>query len=321
MFACGNGEEIPRTEYQGYAQGTTWRVVILNEEVPELDDELHQLFLDVDASLSIYVNESTISQFNHSEQGSKTDPDLIKMLDKSVEIHQRTGGSFDPTVGPVVRAWGFHREDYQMLDSATVDSLKARIGMEKISYNDSMIFKETPGVELDLNGIAQGYTVDLITKLLEAKGITRYLVEVGGEVRTAGLNQNDTPWRIGIDHPLSEERTFSAIVGISDQSLATSGNYRKFFIDEVSGQKFAHTIDPQSAYPVRNNLLSVSVVTRSCTDADAYATAFMVMGVEGTRAWLMENTEMEMEVYLIFSGKDGRIKEWSTEGFDQLIAD
>ena len=319
LCSCSPEPDKPRAEYNGYAQGTTWRVILLQEEIEGLDQELKRLFVEVDASMSLYIDSSLISQFNRSETSGRIDPLFKEVLDESARVYQATNGSFDPTVGPLVAAWGFHRENYAALDSLTVDSLMESVGLSGLSWNDTMIMKSVTTTQLDFNAIAQGYTVDLIVEKLDRMNVPNYLVEVGGEVRVKGMNQEANPWRIGIDHPDSEAQSFSAIVGLKDVSLATSGNYRKFFVDEETGMRYAHTIDPKTGFPIRNNLLSVSVIAEDCIAADAYATAFMVMGVKETKKWLENHPGME--VFLMYSGKNGDLEEWMTPGFDQAVID
>ena len=205
------------------------------------------------------------------------------------------------------------------IDSALIDSLLQLIGMDKVVFEGDKVIKQNPGIKLDVNAIAQGYTVDVISGFFENKDILNYLVEIGGEVRTRGTKAKGESWKIGVDKPYDYNfipgRDLQVILSLSNLSLATSGNYRKFF--EEDGIKYSHSINPKTGYPVRHNLLSVTVVAEDCMTADAYATAFLVMGLEESRK--IGLTEKGLEVYFIYSDEKGEFQTYSTLGFDRLI--
>jgi thiamine biosynthesis lipoprotein len=241
------------------------------------------------------------------------------IFNKSYEVFKNTNGAFDITVGPVVNALGFGNTDTLQVDSTMIDSLLQYVGMEKVTLKDGVLTKQNNNILLDVNAIAQGYSVDLVAKFLEQRNIRNYMVEIGGEVRARGKNERNQVWRIGIDKPLEGNMIpgadLQAILSLNNRSLATSGNYRKYY--EKNGIKFVHTIDPKTGYPVASNLLSATVVASDCTTADAYATALMVFGVERSISFLEENKFLE--AYLIYSDQEGRFRVYSTKGLQRFI--
>jgi FAD:protein FMN transferase len=303
---------------QGQAQGSTYRIVYIGDTVSSLPSQIDSVFKAMDQSLSAWVPESILSRLN---QGDTIIPDAYfeAVFAASKSAYSRSGGYFDPSVGPLVKAWGFSfKEAGPVPDSITVDSLKQYMAFRDLAapVKGQPYSLPLKGLILDFNAIAQGYTVDILSGLLESRGLTRYMVEVGGEIRTKGLNKEDKPWRIGIDKPLesAEGRPLQVILKLSDKALATSGSYRKF--RKEKGIRYSHAIDPLSGWPVNHTLLSVSVIGNDCASADAYATAFLIVGVE--RAKVLAR-ELGLEAYFISDdGKGGTIVD-STPGFDQYI--
>ena len=216
---------------------------------------------------------------------SSPDNYFLTCFECAKEIYESTNGAFDITVAPIVNAWGFGFTEAVEVDSSLIDSLLQYLGMDSVGIVEGKIWKEKDGIMLDMNAIAQGYAVDVLCEFLESKGIINYLVEIGGEIKTRGHNPRGTEWKVGIDRPIEGLQIpgvdLQAIVEISDRSLATSGNYRKFY--EKDGVKYSHTIDPKTGYPVQHCLLSATVLAGDCMRADAYATGFMVMGYEKSR--------------------------------------
>ena len=244
-----------------------------------------------------------------------------EVFKKSIEISKNTGGLFDVTVGPLINAWGFGPGKQMKMDSLLVDSLRSFTGYHLVHLQGNKLIKEKPAVTLDFNAIAQGYTVDLLAGYLEEKGIVNYLVELGGEVKAKGKKDNNSYWRVGIDQPneiYTTGRPLQAVVELKDGALATSGNYRKYI--EEDGKKYTHIINPKTGYPSKHNLLSATVIASDCMTADAYATAFMVMGLETAKKFVSANKHLNLEVYFIYdqNGKwetyaSERVKEWLRE--------
>lgn len=323
LFALLACEAENFTEYQltGYAQGSTFHITFLGQpNARDFQSEVDSLFRAIDQSLSTYQPSSLISRVN---RGDSITPDrhFTAMLKKSREIFEATDGAFDPTIGPIVNFWGFGPEATRNADSSKVDSILGYTGYGKINIEKRPFFLPK-GFKLDFNAIAQGYTVDVISEFFEGKGVHDYMVEVGGEVRCRGRNLKDKVWRIGVDKPtesIDEQARFQFILELDSASLATSGNYRKFWVDEETGVRYAHTINPATGFPANNRLLSASVVSYDAATADAYATAFMVMGARKAVQFL-EKSEEYLEVYLITSTANDTVWDvYHSPGFEKMI--
>jgi thiamine biosynthesis lipoprotein len=234
------------------------------------------------------------------------------------EVAKETQGDFDITVRPLVELWGFglkHRED---VSASAVDSILKFIGYQKVKLENGRVIKEDPRIMIDYNAIAQGYSVDIMSNFLKSKGIKQFLVDIGGELYAYGTKQGGAPWKVGIERPKDGEEygeSLSAILTLKNYGLATSGNYRKYYIKD--GVKYAHTIDPHTGYPVQHSLLSATVIAPSAALADAYATAFMVMGV--TKARLILARHHELQVYLIYSDENGNFKTFVSPGMNDIL--
>lgn len=317
-MACESTEPQPiGMQLIGEAQGTTYHITYLGDTTdyrPSIDSLL-DLF---DQDLSTWRTGSLINRINAHDRRDTvlafidSTRFFSAVFDLSREIHQVTGGAFDPTVMPLVRAWGFQLENRQAMDQSKVDSLLGLVDFSEYGidiseftapdneylYSHTEVLKLNPGVELDFNAIAQGYSIDLIGDFLRERGINDFMIELGGEVLTSGNGTTGDGWGIAIDRPeAGDEHQIQAVVRLSDKAIATSGNYRKFY--EEDGQRYSHIINPQTGYPAQNTLLSATVVADDCGVADAYATALMVMG-EGAVDFLQQHPELGLEAYLIF---------------------
>lgn len=302
---------------EGYTQNTYYRVTYFAEDTlvkkNEIDFFLHT-FLQ---TASLWEENSVISRINRNEEVELTD-DFVSIFSKALEIAEITDGAFDITVGKLVNLWGFGSKSGQEPTAAVVDSLRILTGYRKISIEGNRIIKENPGIEIDFNAIAKGYSVDLLSQLLLEKGIRSFLVDIGGEIRAGALQPGAQKWRLGIEKPsahASSEREIENVVELSDKALATSGTYRKY--REKEGRRFSHTIDPATGYPVSHTLLSASVIADECMEADALATAFMVMGLEKAILFLNENPRYD--AYFIFSLPNGEMKSLCTPGFNNYL--
>jgi thiamine biosynthesis lipoprotein len=310
-------DEVNAELIQGQAQGTTYSIKYTGDQKvtkPEIDSVLRQ----IDLSLSLWVKESTISQFNGVDSLRVSDPHFISVYYRGKEVHDITDGAFHPMILPLVKAWGFGPAGGELKENMNLDSLKTLVNysvdVSPDENSQSITFVKRDPIEMDVNGIAQGYSVDVVSAFVEERGVENYMVEIGGEVRAKGVNDTGEYWRIGVDKPSStlENRTLQGIVTLDDASLATSGSYRKFY--EKDGKKYSHTIDPATGMPVDHNLLSATVMAKNCTDADAFATAFMVYGVEKTKTFLDKHADLGLEVYLIYS-EEGETKTFMSDGF------
>lgn len=306
-----------RTDFSsvdGFTQGSTYHIVY---EASAANDPasvragLEALFASVDRSLSIYNDSSVISMIN-SNASDKTDTLFRDVFRLSRNVWEETGGAFDITVGPLVKAWGFGPDAIRNFDATKLPALLSLVGMEKVRLSNDRIIKQLPGMFIDMNAVAQGYTVDLVISYLKSRGITDCLVEVGGEVRSSG-NKSGEGWKVGIDKPVDGNndpgRDMEAVLTLNDEALATSGNYRKFYID--NGIKYSHTIDPHTGYPARQTLLSATIVAPDCATADAYATACMVVGTEAAKTLIEKHPFLDG--YLIWSDSNGNLKTWASE--------
>lgn len=267
-------------------------------------------------SLSTYIPESEISRFNRSDTLVFESGLFLPVLRSSKEVFEKTYGAFDPTIGPLVNAWGFGPgKMIQVLPQEQVDSLLVHVDFDQISFSELYVTKPE-GLYLDFSAIAKGYAVDLVSGFLRTKGVSEYMIEIGGEVAWHGTNDQNNSWSIGIEDPLvaKDERRLLAISRVKDRSMATSGNYRNYF--EKEGKVYAHIIDPRTGYTSDNNILSTTVFAGDCMTADAYATAFMVLGVE--QSLEIVNQEEGLEAFFIYQSVDG-IEIKMTEGIKEDI--
>lgn len=303
----------------GFVQGTTYHITYESRTGENLQQEIDSLLADFDMSLSIYQPNSVISRINRNEPGVKADQKFITVFNVSRQVFENTDGAFDITVGPIINALGFGSTDTVRVDSALIDSLLQFVGMDKISLEHDMLIKTNTNIRIDVNAIAQGYSVDLVADFLSDRKIRNFLVEIGGEIRAKGRNDRNQVWRIGIDKPMEGNMIpgadLQAIVRLQDRSLATSGNYRKYY--EKGGIKFVHTIDPKSGYPVVSSLLSATVIADDCMTADAYATALMVLGIKKSVVFLNEHNFLD--AYLIFADHEGKFRVYATPGIKKFI--
>jgi len=312
-----NAAKEERVSFNGQTMGTYYNIIYLHPDGINYKKEVDSLLLIWNQTLSTYIKDSEISRFNRSSQLYFESPYFYPVLKKSREIFEASGGAFDPTVMPLVNAWGFGPENREMPDSAEVKRLKKLVNFNYIGFDSVHVWKKKPGVELDFSAIAKGYGVDVVGEYLAQQGIKNYLVDIGGEITCKGVNDHGVPWTTGIEDPQVQlnERRIMTVIQVSDKAIATSGNYRNFYVKE--GRKYAHTISPFTGYPVQHSLLSATVVADSCMTADGFATAFMVLGVEPSIEIL--NKHSELEAYFIFSDEEGQIKTYMTEGFKAIL--
>lgn len=326
LSSCSS-EQISR-EIHGETQGTTYSIILVGDY--EVDKtEIDSIFSVFDRSLSTYIDSSVVSRLNNSLESTEiNDPSgfFNECYKRSMEIYLQTGGVFDPSVFPLVKGWGFMNDIETPLTQLEVDSILAFVSFEKdkhhaIDFDNNVIhyIKNHPGFKLDFNAIAQGFSVDVIDRFLREKGCENYYIEVGGEIVVKGYNADGVKWRIGIDTPVEnlDSRELENIIHISDKAIATSGNYRKYYIHD--GVKYAHTLDPKTGFPVQHSLLSATVVANDCATADAYATVFMVLGVDRSMDFLKNHPEAEIEVYLLYSNEKGEISREISKGFSEFL--
>lgn len=309
--------------YNGAALGTTYHIQFFSKEELNFEKGIDSVFEAVNRSMSTYLPTSDISRINKGDTTVVVDAMFKEVFALSKEINKATEGYFDPTVGNLVNAYGFGSEKLNIsLDSTTIDSLMQYVGLDKISISkEGKLLKQNPHVYLEFNAIGKGYAVDRLGVFLEQNGVKNYIVEVGGELRTKGINKtNGKEWKVGIDNPLqtTEERTLSTVLKLKNRGMATSGNYRKYRFDSISGKKYVHTINPITGFSEKSRLLSASVLAKNCATADAYATAFMAMGFE--KAKKTAQNLNGIEVFFLYDDA-GKINSFFTKGFKKLLVE
>ncbi len=309
LLSCKDKHHLDSVKISGNVFGTTYNITYLNTKV-SYQKSIDSLFLLVNKSLSTYIPTSEISKINAGDSTIIIDGFFTEVFQKSIRIHKETNGYFDPTVGNLVNSWGFGpKNEKKNLDSLQVNKMMQLVGLDKVSLVDGKIKKDAPEIYLDFNSIAKGYGIDVIGRFFESKNLDNYLIEIGGEIRARGKNSKNKNWRVAIDNPNTDgTRSFADVVALDNQSMASSGNYRKFRLTE-NGQKYVHTVNPITGFATESNLLSATVYAPlDCADVDAYATAFMAMGLEKTKEFLEEHTEVK--AILMYVNKNGDLVEY-----------
>ncbi len=321
LISCISGQSKPiRNENVGGALGTSYSLIYFSDSALDFQPQIDSVFQAVNRSLSTYMPDSDISKINRGDSTVVVDHMFRDVFGLSKRVHQKTNGYFDPTVGVLVNAWGFGPREPIAMDSARVDSLLASVGFDKVRLSQQgRIKKSVSNVYFDFNAIAKGYAIDRLARMMDAKGISDYLLEVGGEVVAKGENTiKQKPWVIGIDDPQAESgRSLKILIALKDRALASSGNYRKFRVDPETGKKYVHTVDPKTGFTKNANTLAVNILADTCAEADAYATAFMAMDLED--ALIFINQQKELDAYVIYLDQEGTTQEFMTEGFKNVV--
>ena len=309
-------KQPPFRTNEGMVFGTIYKITYQHND--DLQNEIKHAMMEVDNALSPYNPNSIITRINHN-QDTLLNEDFTHVFQLSQKISRETEGAFDITVAPLVNAWGFGFKHSIDIDATTIDSLLQFVGYQKIALENGNITKQDPRVMLDCSSIAKGYGVDKVAQLLNQKGVEHFMVDIGGEVVVKGKNPRMKNWRIGINKPiedsLSINQELQTILEVSNVGMATSGNYRKFYYKD--GKRYAHTIDPRLGTPIQHNILSATVIAKDCTTADAYATAFMVMGLEKAKAFCEEHPELN--AYFICDGEGDSYEIFYTPGMERFI--
>jgi thiamine biosynthesis lipoprotein len=320
VYYVRKGQAVPEPiKIEGATMGTTYHITYFDKKKRDFTKLVDSLLVVVNKSINTYDPESEVSRFNRGPSALRFQlPYLLPPIKVAQKVHETSAGAFDLTVMPLVNAWGFGPGKILNMDTAQVDSIKQFVGFEKVKFNEDSIWKTDPRVQLDFGGIGQGYGADVIAEFLKSQGIENMMVELGGEGMACGINLNSgEPWRIGILDPNStrENQFFKATVSLTDLSFTTSGNYFNYRV--VNGKKFSHTIDPSTGYPAQRAILSASVFSKDCTTADAWGTAFMVMGHEKAIAWL--NSQQDIQALLMYTDDGGSIRTFATAGIEPLL--
>lgn len=309
-------KQPPFRTNEGMVFGTIYKITYQHND--DLQNDIKAAMMEVDNSLSPYNPSSIITRINHNED-TVLNEHFVHVFNLAQQISSETEGAFDITVAPLVNAWGFGFKHSIDIEPSVIDSLRQFVGYQKIKLEDGKIIKEDERTMLDCSAIAKGYGVDRVARLLDQKGVKNYMVDIGGEVVLKGKNPRMKNWRIGINKPvedsLSVNQELQTILEVSDVGMATSGNYRKFYYK--NGKRYAHTIDPRIGTPVQHNILSATVIAKDCTSADAYATAFMVMGLEKAKAFC--EAHPELHAYFICDGEGESYEIFATPGMEKFI--
>lgn len=279
--------------FDGAAFGTYYAVTYKGKVNPDLQQSVDSILQSIDCTFSVFNPSSMINQINDNKDVALNE-DFMEVFQLAQEISKEADGAFDITIGPLVELWGFAKEDrISEISAEKIDSIRQYVGYKKVEIKNHKIEKQDSLIKLNFNAIAKGYAVDKIADFLVSKGYENCLVDIGGEVVARGKKYNDTEWNIGLQEPTvtrDGEMRSNQTFHLKDQAVATSGNYRNYF--EENGQRFTHIIDPKTGYSEKSNLLSVSVIADRCVIADAYATAFMVMGLSQTKLFLKKHPEL-----------------------------
>ena len=309
------------TPYQtdnGLIFGTVYKVTYQCDQ--NLKAEIEAELKRFDGSLSPFNDTATITRINRNED-IVPDTFFTNVFRRSMEISRETDGAFDLTVAPLANAWGFGFKKGAFPDSLMIDSLLQITGYEKVKLENGKVVKQDPRIMLSCSAVAKGYSVDVIARLLDRKGIKNYMVDIGGEVVVKGKNATGDLWRIGINKPyddsLAVKQDIQVVLNLTDLGMATSGNYRNYYYKD--GKKYAHTIDPRTGYPVQHSILSSTVIAEDCMTADALATSFMVMGLEEAEKFCKANPMID--AYFIYSGENGEFKTYYTDGMKRYMPD
>lgn len=308
---------VNEIKIEGKTMGTAYHITYYDKESRNFNAQIDSLLIVFNQSLSTYIKGSEISDFNEGNSLRFNSPFFLPVLEKSKEVEALSKGAFDPTVMPLVNAWGFGPGKKLKPDSSKIDSIMEFVGFEKIQFNRDSIWKNDVRVQLDFSAIAKGYGVDVVADYLKSMGVTDWFIEIGGEISAFGKNQKlDKTWEASILDPAStyESLINKAYVKLENKAMATSGNYFNFY--EENGKKYSHTINPSSGYTIQHELLSASVFANDCMTADAWATAFMVMGKDEAIKKLEQIGELD--ALLIYSTKNG-IETFVTEGIKPMV--
>jgi thiamine biosynthesis lipoprotein len=313
LISCGQKKKQVTVKIEGPVFGTTYHITYGHKAATDYQKSIDSLFYLVNRSLSTYIATSDISKINNGDATVVVDAFFKEVYQKSKQVFEETNGYFDPTVGNLVNAWGFGPKSAKKEnDSIEIATMMEAVGFGKTQLIHNKIIKENANSVFDFNSIAKGFAVDVVGRFLELKNVKNYLVEIGGEIRVRGKNDKNNLWKVAIEKPNTDgSQSIQTTIELSDVSMATSGNYRKFRITP-EGKKYVHTINPKTGFAIESNLVSASVITKGdCANADAYATAFMAMGLEKTKLFLSKFPHLK--VILMYINDEGNLQEYTAD--------
>lgn len=311
FYSCNNFNRERHYHFTGEAQGTTYSIKVMTDRPSEMKDAIDSIFASIDAIFSTYNKNSEVSQLNSSRKKEIPISTWMEYIIKqSFEVYDETEGFFDPTIVPLVQYW----KDYDEIIPHKLDSINQFVGLKKVKVKDGVLYKSNELIQFDFNAIVPGFTADVIGDFFYKRGMVNYLVEVGGEINARGRNENSKVWVVGIDRPDTsnvgdEERVLMNTISLDNKSLATSGNYRKWK-KTGKGTLIGHIINPLTGSSEYTDVASVTVIMQDCIFADAYATAFVVMGFERAKYFL--STKESIQAYFIIADGNGNLTEWET---------
>lgn len=317
MLLMASCTQQPRKmHFEGFVQGSYYAITYFDAQGRDFQKAFDSLFLAVDRSVNLWVDSSVICKVNRNED-VVLDDIFIDNFSISKKAATLSKGCFDPTIAPLVSAWGFSAKNGDSITPQLIDSLRALVDYRKVRIENGKLIKDNPAMQLDFNAIAQGYTADLIGDFLESRGVENYLADVGGEIKAHGCKPDGALWVVGIEKPAAEwnaDRVVQQRVAVSNQGIVTSGSYRKYV--ERDGKRYSHCIDPTTGYPVDHQLLSATVIAETAVWADALASICMVMGME--RSLEIIHALDGVEAYYIYVNDRGALDFYATEGFKTL---
>lgn len=313
-LGCLAYAQQPKFIIDGQAQGTSYRIQYYAPNSIVSKIEIDSVLNVIDRSMSLYDKQSLISVFNETDKSIALDNHMANVVKRSFDLNHTSKGVFDITVMPLVNLWGFGPNRINSFPQPQeIDSILQFVGMDKLLLDGNTLIKKDKRVQVDLNGIAQGYSVDVISHLLDSKGIESYLVELGGEIKVKGHKDVNIPFEIAIESPQNTKYS-NVVLQLTDKAVTTSGNYRRTF--DLEGRRIHHHINPHDGYPVQNNVASVTVIAPTAMDADGYDNVFMAMTPE--EGVNLANSLKDIDVYIIYKDGDG-FKEAFSAGFYQYV--
>lgn len=303
MTGC---DSVEKQQFFGTTQGSYYSIIYYDEQNRDFSGDFDSIFREIENTLSLWDENSMISRVNRNDESVVLNQIFIDNFNYAMRAAELSEGYFDPTVGPLVSAWGFHFKDGVEMTPEIVDSLKQFVGYHKIKIEDGKVIKENPDMTLDFNAVAQGYTTDMIGDFLLLNGVGNFLVDVGGEILAMGNKPNGDLWKVGIEKPAEDkdaERIVQEIVELKDKSIVTSGNYRKYV--ERNGKRYSHSIDPNTGFPAANNMLSATIICDDTSWADCLASICMLVGMERAKEILA--TQKDVKAFFIYE-EDNKTK-------------
>lgn len=308
MTSCGS---VEKQQFFGATQGSYYSIIYYDEQNRDFSGDFDSIFREIENTLSLWDENSMISRVNRNDESVVLNQIFIDNFNYAMRAAELSEGYFDPTVGPLVSAWGFHFKDGVEMTPEIVDSLKQFVGYHKIKIEDGKVVKENPDMTLDFNAVAQGYTTDMIGDFLLLNGVENFLVDVGGEILAMGNKPNGDLWKVGIEKPAEDkdaERIVQEIVELKDKSIVTSGNYRKYV--ERNGKRYSHSIDPNTGFPAANNMLSATIICDDTSWADCLASICMLVGMEKAQEILA--TQVGVKAFFIYE-EEGEVRNMDYE--------